>query len=164
MAARGVHFALTADQAASLLATPDDDALMLMIEDVESDWDEDWLAESDKAWDAIHRCLTDGSLEYAGGQPPLNLVILGGRQLGADEEYTISFVTSEQVKQVAAALAPIDEAWLRQRYFSLLKAGDYDGDIDEQDFGDTWRWFQHVAALFRKAAAHGRAVVFTVDV
>ncbi len=58
---------------------------------------------------------------------------------------------------------PGDEAWLRQRYFSLLKPDDYDGDIGEQDFGYMWSWFQDVAALFRKAAADGRAIVFTVD-
>lgn len=163
MAARGVHVALTADQAASLLEAPDDDALMMALEDIESDGDRDWLAESDKAWDAIHRCLTDGSLQYEGGQPPLSLVICGGRLLGMDEDYTIAFVAPEQVRQIAAALAPIDEAWLRQRYFSLLKADDYDGEIGEQDFGYTWSWFRDVAALFAKAAADGRAVVFTVD-
>ena len=163
MAARGVHFAVTADQAADLLAAAGDEALMDVIEDIESAWDKDWLAESDKAWDAIHRCLTDGSLLYGGGAPPLNLVICGGRQLHEDEDYTVAFVTPEQVREVAAALEPVDEAWLHARYFSLLKPDAYDGDIGDDDFGYTWSWFQGVAALFRKAAADGRAVIFTVD-
>ena len=163
MAARGVHFGLTADQAADLLAATDDEALMEVIEEIESAWDKDWLAESDKAWDAIHRCLTDGSLAGGAGQPPLNLVIRGGRQLHEDEDYTVAYVTPEQVRDVAAALEPVDEAWLNARYFSLLKPDTYDGDIGEEDFGYTWSWFQGVAALFRKAAADGRAVIFTVD-
>jgi hypothetical protein len=38
-----------------------------LIEEIEETWEEPFVVESDKAWDAIHRCLTDGSLLYAGG-------------------------------------------------------------------------------------------------
>jgi hypothetical protein len=40
---------------------------MAQIEAIEEAWDLDHLAESDKAWDAIHRCLTDGQLDAGGG-------------------------------------------------------------------------------------------------
>ena len=79
MAARGVHFAITSDQLARVLAASNDDDLMQVIEQIEEAWDKDNLAESDKAWDAIHRCLTDGSLLYESGEYPLNHVICGGR-------------------------------------------------------------------------------------
>ena len=36
---------------------------MAVIEEIEDRWDRDWLVETDKAWDAIHRCLTGGTLE-----------------------------------------------------------------------------------------------------
>jgi hypothetical protein len=63
MSARGVHFAVTAEQLAQMLdAVGDDDRVVSIVEDIEEAWDEDFLAESDKAWDAIHRCLTDGHL------------------------------------------------------------------------------------------------------
>ena len=159
----GVHFAVKAGQLKRLLAAKDDEHVSEVIEEIEEAWDEDLLAESDKAWDAIHRCLTDGSLHYEGGEYPLNLAICGGRQLMRGEDYTVSLVLPEQVKDVARALEPIDEAWLRERYFSLLKPGDYDGPIGEEDFGYTWTNLEGVRDLYRKAASKGLAVIFTVD-
>jgi Domain of unknown function (DUF1877) len=64
MANRGVHFALTDDQAQAVLAAKNDDELMSVIEMIEEEWNDKYLAECDKAWDAIHRCLTDGNLFY----------------------------------------------------------------------------------------------------
>jgi hypothetical protein len=163
MGARGVHFAVTSDQLARLLAASDDDGLMEVIEQVEDAWDKDYLAESDKAWEAIHRCLTDGSLLYESGEYPLNHVICGGRQLYQGEEYTVSLVMPEQVRDVSNALDPLTEQWMRERYFSLLKPGGYEGEIGDEDFQYTWTWFENVRDLYRKAAAGGRAVIFTVD-
>lgn len=163
MASRGVHFAITSDHHARLLAASSDSELMEIIEEVEGLWDEEHLAESDKAWDAIHRCLTDGDLLYENGEYPLNHVICGGRQLHQGEDYTVVLVTPEQVKDVAAAVEHLSETWLRERFFSLLNPADYDGEIGEDDFGYTWAWFQNVRDLFRKAASSGRAVIFTVD-
>ena len=163
MAARGVHFAITSGQLAGVLAASNDDDLMKVIDQIEDAWEKEYLAESDKAWDAIHRCLTDGSLLYESGEYPLNHVICGGRQLHRGEEYTVSLVTPEQVKDVSAAIDPLTEDWMRERYFSLLKPDSYDGDIGAEDFDYTWTWFENVRDLYRKAAASGRAVIFTVD-
>lgn len=135
---------------------------MEIIEEVEELWEKEHLAESDKAWDAIHRCLTDGSLLYDSGEYPLNHVICGGRQLHQGEDYTVTLVTPKQVKDVAAAVEPLSETWFRERYFSLLNPDDYGGEIGEEDFVYTWDWFQTIRNLFRKAAASGRAVIFTV--
>lgn len=163
MAARGVHFAITSDQLASLVAACNDDDLMAVIEQIEEPWDKEYLAESDKAWDAIHRCLTDGSLLYESGEYPLNHVICGGRQLYQGEEYTVSLVTPEQVRDVSNAIDPLTQQWMRERYFSLLKPDSYDGEIGNEDFRYTWTWFENVRDLYRRAAASGRAVIFTVD-
>jgi Domain of unknown function (DUF1877) len=163
MTARGVHFAIPSDQLASVLAASNDRALIEVIERIEEAWDKEYLAESDKAWDAIHRCLTDGSLLFDSGEYPLNHVICGGRQLHRGEEFIVSLVTAEQVKDVSAAIDPLTEHWMREQYFSMLKPDSYDGKIGEEDFGYTWTWFEHVRDLYRKAAASGRAVIFTVD-
>jgi hypothetical protein len=163
MAARGVHFAITSGQQTRLLAASDDDELMEVIDQIEEAWDKESLADSDKAWDAIHRCLTDGSLLYESGQYPVNHVICGGRQLHQGEDYVVSLVTPEQVRDVSAAIAPLTEDWMRERYFSLLKPDSYDGEISNEDFRYTWTWFENVRDLYRKAAASGRAVIFTVD-
>jgi hypothetical protein len=163
MTARGVHFAITSGELASILAASNDEDLMKVVERIEELWDKQYLAESDKAWDAIHRCLTDGSLLYESGEYPLNHVICGGRQLYRGDEYTVSLVAPEQVKDVSAAIDPLTEDWMRERYFSLLKPDSYGGDVSEDDFNYTWGWFNDVRALYRKAAAGGRAVIFTVD-
>src|SRR5215468_1056619 len=105
MSARGVHFAVTPVQAKQLLAAKSDRRLMELVEEIEEGWEEPFVVETDKAWDAIHRCLTDGSLLYVSGEYPLNLCICGGRQLYRGRDYTVSFVSASQVKDVAAALA-----------------------------------------------------------
>src|SRR5262245_2036429 len=117
---------------------------MAIVEEIEEAWNEDFLAESDKAWDAMHRCLTDGSLMYETGEYPLNHVICGGRQLYDGDDCTVSLVTPEQVKDVAAALASVTKPWLRDRYFSLLNPEEYDGEVGEEDFEYTWDWFENV--------------------
>ena len=163
MAGRGVHFAITPAEMESLIAAQNDIELMKLIEAIETVWDQDNLAESDKAWNAIHRCLTDGSLLYDGGAYPLNHVICGGRALHKGDDYTIALVTPSQVQTVAAAIAPLSEAAMRERYFSLIDPNTYNGDHGEEDFEYTWEWFQGVNGLFQKAAASGRAVIFSVD-
>jgi hypothetical protein len=163
MAGRGVHFALSPEELGQLLAARSDEEVMTLVESIEEGWDRDFLAESDKAWNAIHRCLTDGSLLYDSGEYPLNHTICGGRQLIEGEDYTVSLVTPEQVKDVASALQALDKAWLKDRYFRLLKPDDYDAEIGEDDFEYTWESFEHVRELYIKAAAADRAVIFTVD-
>ena len=64
MGCRGVHFALTNEEAERLLAAAaSGDAVDYLEEEIEEQWNEDWLVETDKAWDVIHRCLTDGKLK-----------------------------------------------------------------------------------------------------
>jgi hypothetical protein len=163
MACRGVHFAITNDQLQRLLAaSSDDDVLEVMQEDVEEAWEEEWLRETDKAWDAIHRCLTDGKLGFGNGSFPLNAVVLGGKQLYRGEDYIISLVEPKSVLLVAEALDAVDREVLRQGYERIAQT-DYDGEIGEEDFEYTWHWFKELPGLFCKAAAAKRAVVFSVD-
>src|SRR5262245_17772807 len=119
MPGRGVHFAVTPAQAKELLAAKSDRKLLGLIDAIEEAWERPFLVESDKAWDAIHRCLTDGSLLYVSGVYPLNHCICGGRQLVRGRDYTVSFVSAPQVKDVAAALEKITRRWMRKRYDQL---------------------------------------------
>ncbi|UBF23852.1 YfbM family protein [Kovacikia minuta CCNUW1] len=161
MVSRGIHFALTNSQTEAVLAAQNDAELMSVIEEVEEEWNEEYLAQSDKAWNAIHRCLTDGSLLYESGQYPLNHCICGGRQLYNGEDYTVSFVSAVQVKDVVAALSQINQHWMQERYFTLPQ-NDY-GILCNDDFQYIWKWFQEVRQLYKKASIKGRAVIFTVD-
>jgi hypothetical protein len=162
MACRGVHFAPTDDAARRLLAAEDNAAVLAVVEELEEAWDEAWLAQSDKAWDAMHRCLSNGTLFYDEGEYPLNRSVLGGRHLYDGDDYVVSYVAPNEVKDVAAALASITKADFRARY-DLIDRDDYDGEHGEEDFDYTWAGFQVVRDLYTKAAAAGRSVVFTVD-
>jgi hypothetical protein len=163
VAGRGVHFAIDEPTSQRLLAAVgDDEALMSLIEEIEQAWDLEHLAQSDKAWDAIHRCLTDGQLLYENGDYPLNRVIAGGRQLHEGDDYTVSFVPPSEVRDVATALETVTAAWFRDRYMTVLPK-DYSLNYGEEDLEYSWSWFEGVKALFALAASEGRAVIFTVD-
>jgi len=162
MACRGVHFAIDDETTGRLLAAQSDDALMEIIEEIEEAWDEAFLAETDHAWDAMHRALSDGSLNVKGGTFPLNRTILGGQHLHQGEDYIVSLVPKDEVPAVAGALAAIDDAAMRQRYDQIVPR-DYDPDYGEEDREYTVGYFRGVVELFARAAEAGRAVIFTVD-
>ncbi|MEV6738544.1 DUF1877 family protein [Streptomyces sp. NPDC051104] len=126
MAARAVLFALDGEDAERLRACRDDDEVRHVVEEIEERWDLDHLFELDKSWDALHRCFTDGSLAYDNGDFPLSHVILGGVPLYEGDDYVVCFVTAEEVRDVAAALEPLDEHWLYDR-FAELTFDDYQG-------------------------------------
>src|SRR6266403_97981 len=92
MACRGVFFALTKEEEAKLLAAPSSDAVVEIItEEIEERWDRNWLVEMDKSWDAVHRCLGNGSLRTS--QPSLTAkAVLGGRQLSSRADWIISYL------------------------------------------------------------------------
>jgi hypothetical protein len=77
----GVHFAIGAEDAKRLLAGADDEELVAIVEEIDDAWESAF--ETDKAWDALHRCLSDGTLNVTSGEPPLNRVFFGGQVLNA---------------------------------------------------------------------------------
>jgi len=163
MAGRGVHFALTKDQYKSVCNCRSDAELVNLVqEEIEEDWNTNWLCETDKSWDAIHRCLTDGKLEWDNGSFPLNAVILGGKQLYKGDDYILALVTPEQVSAIAIALESVDKIILRSGY-EKISQDDYDGEIGNDDFEYTWDNFEELVSLFVKAADSERSVLFSVD-
>ena len=163
MACRGVHFALTDDDRAKLIALVEaqGDVVAFIQEEVEERWDREWLCETDKAWDAIHRCLTDGTLSYD-DETPLHWCILGGSQMHVGDDYIASFVDGPDVALVADALDAITQTDFRSKY-NAIDPGDYGMPLSDEDFEYTWEYFTELRKLFRKAANENRSVVFTVD-
>jgi hypothetical protein len=166
MSCRGVHFALTKDEVATLRSLPGEQArldhLQEVIEEHYFDQQPDLKAESDKSWDAMHRTLTDGHLSWDGGEYPFSHVVLGGELLYTESDYIMSLKTPQQVRHIAAALPAITEAEFRQRYFAI-DADSYGSPLTDEDFGYTWEWFQHVREFYQRAATEGRFVLFTAD-
>lgn len=150
-----MHFAIEPDEAARLLAAASDDEVLAIVQgEIEERWDEAWLVQTDKAWDAIHRCLSDGALNLNGGRRLLSLAGLRGRQLHGGDGYIISLVTPDEVKEVAAEIAVPDEVWLRERY-DAIDADDYGYPKSPEDFDYTWKYFQSMAPFFKRAGEAG---------
>ena len=158
----GVHFAITSAQERALLAADDagdSDAVGELLEEIEESWEDDELAvETDKAWEAIHRCLSDGTLDPESGDYPLSHAVLGGRHL--HDDYYVVYISSVQVPEVADALHEVDRAGLRRR-FDTIDDAEYRGALDDEDFEYTWEGFEDVREFFDRAAAAKRAVLFT---
>jgi hypothetical protein len=162
MACRGVLFAIDDATSATLAAASDDDEVREIVSALEGAWDTENLAEVDKAWDAIHRALSDGTLEADGGEFPLNRAILGGRWLHEGDDYIVVLVEKRDVPAVARALAQIDEAAFHERYRAVVPR-DYAPEYGDEDLAYSWENFRDVVRLYAQAARAGRAVIFTVD-
>jgi hypothetical protein len=121
MACRGVYFALTDDGVAKLTAADGDAAVKKIIqEDIEELWDKNWLQETDKAWDAMHRCLADGTL-VCKSKSVLEKFVLGGKQLHQRGDYIVSFLTAAEVKEVFEAAKPIEKNMVSRKVFRPKK-------------------------------------------
>lgn len=166
MSCLGVHFALSDADVVALRAIEDEqDRLAHLQEDIEEKYMAEpgtYAAESDKAWDAMHRALADGHLTWDGGTYPLNHAVLGGEVLYTSDDYIMSLKSPAQVKDIAAALEALTEDVFHSRY-NQIPAKEYGADLDDEDFSYTWEWFKNVRELYHRAAAEGRYVLFTAD-
>ncbi|MBN8610626.1 MAG: DUF1877 family protein [Deltaproteobacteria bacterium] len=159
MSGRGVLFALDDEDLARLGEARSDREVLDIVTDLEERWEN--ACELDRAWDAIHRALTDGRLDLRDASPPLSRAILGGTVLVRTEAAIVSVKGADDVVAIAKALAPWDEARFRAGY-QRIDRNDY-GDLDEEDFGYTFAWFERLAPFYARAAREERAIVFAVD-
>ncbi|WP_344669458.1 YfbM family protein [Catenulispora yoronensis] len=157
----GVHFAIDEQTAGRLLAAADDDEVAALVDEIEGEMVGVDYCDSDKAWDAIHRCLTDGLLGYGNGDYPLNTVIFGGRQLYEGDDYIVSLLSPKQVRDVADATATVDRDKLAAGY-GRIDVEDYGPQYGDEDFAYTWSNFVELVAFFKRSAASGLHVIFTV--
>src|SRR5262245_37064520 len=134
MACRGVFFSLDGEQTRRITAARNDEELMAVIEQVESAWDADHLAECDKSWDAMHRSLSDGTLNWNAGDYPLNQVVLGGPSLYKGRGYIVCLKDITCVRDIATAVRGIDRSLFEQWYD--MKANDYAPEFGEDDCAD----------------------------
>ncbi|MHB0961506.1 MAG: YfbM family protein [Pirellulaceae bacterium] len=166
MGCLGVHFALDEDDVDALKSQPSDSArLDYLQEQIEERYFgdcRDWLAESDKAWDAIHRTLTDGTIGWGNGAFPLSHVILGGERIYELDDYIMTLKTPWEVKEIANSLSDVSEDQFREGYFRI-DPDDYGFPVNQEDLEYTWSWFQDVHDLYDRAAKANRYVLFTAS-
>ncbi|PQO47689.1 YfbM family protein [Blastopirellula marina] len=166
MGCLGVHFSLSQEEVDQLRGISDEaarvDYLHEVIEEEYFANQRERMAESDKAWDAMHRALAGGELTYDGGDYPLNYVVIAGEPLYTEDDFIMVLKTPEQVRDVAAALPSVTLADFRRRYFAIDQDA-YGMPTSERDFEYTWGWFEQVRDFWLRAAAEGRYVLFTAD-
>jgi len=159
----GYYIALGREHAKTLFGLKDDAALRQLLEELKARPDMkksgrvlDMLA----LWEALHRCLTDGELDPAGGEFPLNHAVLGGKQLLQGTDYTAVLIRPDMTRFIADALVELSEDDLRTRFFAL-SGSSYQEPIDEKHFMRLWLKLQDLKIFFEAAAENMEAVVFT---
>ncbi|MGL4419989.1 MAG: YfbM family protein [Gemmataceae bacterium] len=179
MAGRGGFNTITPEQMERLLAIryesdlddeACDEAIMEEVSRIEEaiDFASPDFLDIDKAWEAIHRCLTgdqtpDGMVNPNAGRSPLRLCVLGGVKLIEGDHHIVALVKPVEVLKVADALAKIDKAGLRKRFFRLDPEVVSSYPIDDDEFEYTWSNFARLPTFYRRAADQGRAILFIAD-
>lgn len=160
MAGRGVLFAIDDDELASLGDAKNDAEVQALVNGIEARWEQ--ACELDKAWEGIHRTLTDGRFHReAKGALMVPGAILGGTLLVESEDAIIVVKAADEVHQIAKALSAWDRGRFRSGYFRIDQS-EY-GDLEEEDFEYCHAWFERMRAFFVEAAQEERAVVFSAD-
>jgi len=162
----GVLFSLDESEVEKLKSfETDEERLVYLQEEIEENYFEDYpqrVAELDKAWDALHRSLTDGKLEYTNGTFPLSHVILGGESVYNEDDYVMVLKTPAEVISIAKAVEKADDDFLRKGY-NQIDPEDYGLRLTEEDLDYTCTWFNDSKEFWKLAASEGRYVLFTVD-
>lgn len=115
----------------------------------------------EKSWHVLHYLLTE-KVEEA--PPPLGNAILGGKEIGDDLGYgPARFLTPQQVREVAMALAAIskDELAVRFDLKAMIAANIYPVR-DESELELARYYFNHLSRYYSDAAASGNAMLLYV--
>lgn len=115
----------------------------------------------EKSWHVLHYLLT-GKIEEAA--PPLGNAILGGKEIGEDLGYgPARFLTAENVREVASALALISKDDLAKRFdLNAMKAANIYCCHDESELEMAQHYFEHLSAYYADAAANGTAMLLYI--
>lgn len=162
MSNAGIFFALTALELASMQESVSQGTYREWVDAAYTQRSEhapSRMLNVDAAWDAIHRCLGDGSLNEDPTDYPLRAVILGGKPVGHDEGLIMRLNEPTVVQHLSDQLRGLDERAFRSCYFSI-DADSYLMTPNEGDFQYTWTYFQQVQSFYHEAAERGDDILF----
>jgi Domain of unknown function (DUF1877) len=160
---RGFHIALAREHAKTLFGLKDDASLRKFLDELKVRPDikkSGRLLDTGILWDPIHRCITEGELDPAAGDFPLNHAVLGGKQLLKGTDYTAVLIRPDMTRFIADALGDLEENDIRKKYFAL-NGGSYKQPVDEKRFIEMWLMLQNLKVFFDAATENMEAVVFT---
>lgn len=165
MCGDGAYIILNRDDAKRLAAQVGDDAIrqfVIELRNSKTHRSGGLVLECGSVWDPLHRALTEGTLDPATGEFPLNHCVLGGRRLHQGPGFEAVLVRPDIVPHVADEARDIKRAELHDRFFQL-DPQDYGQQPTEKDFDRIWNVFRQILQLFDDAAAERAAVLFTVE-
>jgi hypothetical protein len=154
MLGRGYLFALAPDEVALLSRCEGQGEVLVLLEVLRVAGAP--CSEVDKAWLALHRCLSSDDRDA-----PLARAVLGRKVLLDRDGALATVLPAEEVGEVARALDTIGEAEFRVRWVNAGDGEGPDGESEELDLLYAWSWFQRLRDHHRAAARAGRAVLFT---
>lgn len=158
MACRGIYLIIDDAQREAILTGANSAARRDLVNALEAELLPGPLAlELDLAWEAMHRCLTDGTLRD--GEGPLSLFVLGGDRVDVGRAHIARIVSPTQARAATDASHDVTQSQFRNAYFALRARVDY--AINETDFQYTWSAFLDARDFFPRAAAMNRWVLFT---
>ncbi len=166
MVGRGFHIALGREHAKRLFGIKDDQEILAFLEELKASPEmkkSGRLLDSGTAWDGLHRCLTEGELDPAAGDFPLNHAVLGGKRLYQGSDYVAVLIRPDMARFISDALDEVDEADFRQKFFALNRDS-YKQPLGEKEFTQHWIVLQDLQVFFEAAADNLEAVVFMAKV
>jgi len=117
----------------------------------------------EKSWHALHYLLT-GKTEAA--PPPLGNAILGGEEIGEERDYgRVRFLTPQQVREVAEALAAISKEELPGRFdVKRMKVSKVIYPCrDQQELDIALDYFGQLVGYYSDAAKRGNAMLLYIE-
>jgi hypothetical protein len=116
----------------------------------------------EKSWHVLHYLLT-GEAEEA--PPPLGNAILGGTKIGDELDYgPVRFLTPNQVREVATALASVTKEDLKQRFhLKAMMAANIFPVRDKSELELAQDYFDDLSHCYTDAATSGDAMLLWIE-
>ena len=165
MKGQGAHIILTRDDAKKVFSASDDNAVRTVATELRGSKrhrEAKLVLETGTAWNAIHRCLTEGTLDPTSGEFPLNQTILGGRRLYKGDAFEAILVRPDITPHIAEALHHLKREDIHSRY-QRIDPADYGQPLTIADFDRIWNALQQIRQLYEDASNERCAVMFTVE-
>ena len=119
MKGQGAHIILARDDAKKVFAATDDASVRKIVTELRNSKKHRELKlvlETGTSWDAIHRCLTEGTLDATAGEFPLNHTILGGKRLHQGPGFEAIMVRPDIVPYIAELLHHVKREVIHSGY------------------------------------------------
>ncbi len=165
MSGDGFLIVLDRDHAKRLFGIKTDDAVREFVDSLTESAelrDTGSVLELGTDWDAIHRCLTDGTLQPDAGEYPLNHCILGGRPMYRGDDRIVSLKRPDVCQHIVEALKNMESEPFINR-FRKLDETDYGRQPTEDELNRVLSLTEEISALYNKAADQRDAVLFAAS-